>query len=78
MADERTHARAFFECTCIFFVRAWVRINANTYAAAYVVRGAGRSSPSTSRRRGVTNGLAFRVGRPGTMCIQTRGGAGGG
>ena len=41
-----------------FFVRAWVLINANKYAAAYVVCGAGRLSPSTSWRRGVSGGVA--------------------
>ena len=61
MADERTHAREFLECTYIFFVRAWVLINANKYAAAYVVCGAGRVSPATSWRRGVSGGVAFRL-----------------
>ena len=74
--SERTRAR-FSSVRVYFFVRAWVLTNANKYAAAYVVRGAGRSSPSTSRRRGVTNGLAFRVGRPGT-CASRPGGAQGG
>ena len=78
MADERTHARAFFECTCIFFctrvgadkckqIRCGVRRPRRWSFVAVDV-----AASWCNERIGVP-------GRsPGTMCIQTRGGAGGG